>query len=244
MVLLQEAQEYGFKVIEDASHAIGGCWNGRFIGDCQYSDISDFSFHPVQIITTAEGGLLTTRDERTAERLADLRSHGITRNKSRLYKQDNGDWYYEQQSLGFNYRMTELQAALGVSQMSALSRFVTRRHELVNRYDEGLAGLPILKPWQHPESYSAFHLYVIQVTENGSIKRRALFDTMRNAKVQVNVHYIPIHLHPHYLQMGYKVGDFPIAEAYYERALSLPLYAGLSDCDQDSVIAMLKEFFQ
>lgn len=238
------AQEYGFKVIEDASHAIGGRWLGNFIGASQYSDITVFSFHPVKIITTAEGGLLTTRDAGIAQRLADLRSHGITRDAARMQRHDQGPWYYEQQSLGFNYRMTELQAALGISQLTELDRFVARRHELVARYEQGLEALPLVKPWQHTGSYSAFHLYVVQVTDDATLDRRKLFDTLRAAGILVNVHYIPIHLQPHYARMGFKIGDFPNAEAYYSRAISLPLYAGLSEADQDYVIATLKEALQ
>lgn len=238
------AKEYGFKVIEDASHAIGGRWQGKFIGACEYSDITVFSFHPVKIITTAEGGLLTTRDTRIAQRLADLRSHGITRDPVRLERQDQGAWYYEQQGIGFNFRMTELQAALGVSQMTRLDHYVARRHELVARYEEGLQGLPLVRPWQQPDSYSAFHLYVIQVTDGGLINRHTLFDAMRSSGILVNVHYIPIHQQPHYQMMGFKTGDFPNAEAYYERAISLPLYAGLTEADQDYVIAKLKELLQ
>lgn len=235
------ARQYGIKVIEDASHAIGGLWQNGRVGACQHSEITVFSFHPVKIITTAEGGMLTTRDAHIAERLADLRSHGITRDVSRFKRQDQGAWYYEQQGLGFNYRMTELQAALGVSQMCELDRFVTRRHELVARYDRGLADLPLIKPCQHPDSYSAFHLYVVQVADQSPIKRRELFDALRRVGVMVNVHYIPIHLQPHYLHMGFKAGDFPNAETYYNRAISLPLYAGLTESDQDYVIARLKE---
>lgn len=243
-VIATLAKEYGFKVIEDASHAIGGRWQEKFIGACEHSDITVFSFHPVKIITTAEGGLLTTRDTRIAQRLADLRSHGITRDPVRMERQDQGAWYYEQQSLGFNYRMTELQAALGVSQMTDLERFVARRHALVARYEQGLADLPLVRPWQHPGSYSAFHLYVIQVSEEARMDRRALFDALRSAGILVNVHYIPIHLQPYYQRMGFKTGDFPNAEAYYEHAISLPLYAGLTEADQDYVIAKLKEFLQ
>lgn len=238
------SREYGFKVVEDASHAIGGRWQGGHVGNCQLSDITVFSFHPVKIITTAEGGMLTTRDASIAQRLADLRSHGITRDAARLHRQDQGAWYYEQHSLGFNYRMTELQAALGVSQMSELERFVARRHALVARYEKGLAGLPLVKPWQHPDSYSAFHLYIIQVTEEASMDRRTLFDAFRAADILVNVHYIPIHLQPYYQSLGFKLGDFPNSEAYYERAISLPLYAGLAEVDQDYVIAKLREFLQ
>ena len=237
-------QKYGFKIIEDASHAIGGKYKNEPIGNCKYSNITVFSFHPVKIITTAEGGLLTTRDSGIAQKLVDLRSHGITRDPAKLIHQDQGAWYYEQHSLGFNYRMTELQAALGVSQMNELDRFVSRRHVLVNRYEQGLFGLPIVKPWQHPESYSSFHLYVIQIAKGTSFNRRELFDWLQKSGVLANVHYIPIHLQPFYLQMGFKSGDFPNAEAYYENTISLPLYVGLTEYDQDYVITMLKEYYR
>ena len=235
------AKEYGFRVIEDASHAIGGRWQNSFIGACEYSDIAVFSFHPVKIITTAEGGLLTTRDAQIAQRLFDLRSHGITRDLSRLGRQNQGDWYYEQQSLGFNYRLTDLQAALGKSQLSMLDHFVARRHDLVAKYEKGLAGLSLVKPWQHPDSCSAFHLYVVQVDDGASLDRRSLFDLLRAGGVLVNVHYIPIHLQPYYATMGFKYGDFPNAEAYYSRAISLPLFVDLTESDHDFVISKLWE---
>lgn len=236
------AREYGFKVVEDASHAIGGRWQGSSVGACLYSDIAVFSFHPVKIITTAEGGLLTTRDVVIANRLAELRSHGIVREAARLERKEQGGWYYEQQSLGFNYRMTELQAALGISQMAELDRFIARRHELVERYEVGLRDLPLVRPWQQPDSHSAFHLYVIQVADGARMDRRQLFDALRGAGILVNVHYIPIHLQPFYQRMGFQSGDFPEAESYYARAISLPLYAGLTDSDQDYVIEKIKEF--
>ncbi len=238
------SDEYGFKVIEDASHAIGSQWQGLPVGACIHSDITVFSFHPVKIITTAEGGLLTTRDRALAQRLADLRSHGITRDVERLKLTDEGGWYYEQQALGYNYRMTELQAALGLSQMSELDNFIARRHELVDRYEAGLKGVSLVRPWQHPDSHSAFHLYVIQIAEGAKLNRRQLFDALRQAGILVNVHYIPIHLQPFYRRMGFQPGDFPVAEDYYSRAISLPLYAGLSDVDQDYVVQKIREFVQ
>lgn len=236
------AHEYGFKIIEDASHAIGSRWKGVHVGACQYSDITVFSFHPVKIITTAEGGMLTTRDFNIAQQLADLRSHGITRDVTRLEQSNQGGWYYEQHGLGYNYRMTDLQAALGVSQMKELDRFIARRHDLVTRYESEFKNEPIVCPWQHPDSHSAFHLYVIQVTESARMNRRQLFDALRSAGILVNVHYIPIHMQPFYQRIGFRSGDFPIAESYYQHALSLPLYAGLTDADQDFVIKMIKEF--
>ena len=233
------SEEYGFGLVEDASHAIGGRWQGAYIGNCKHSDITIFSFHPVKIITTAEGGMLTTRNLGLAQRLTDLRGHGITRENDRLHRQDQGAWYYEQQSLGFNYRMTDMQAALGVSQMTKLNQFVTRRHELVCRYEQGLKGLPLLKPWQHPDSYSAFHLYPIQVADEASLDRMQLFTALRDVGILVNVHYIPIHLQPHYSNMGFKAGDFPNAEAYYKRAISLPLHAGITDSQQEYIITTI-----
>lgn len=238
------AHEYGFKVIEDASHAIGSLWKSSHVGACRHSDITVFSFHPVKIITTAEGGMLTTADETLAYKLDQLRSHGITRDAARLERSGEGGWYYEQQSLGYNYRMTDLQAALGVSQMNELDRFIARRHELVARYEEGLKGLPIVLPWQHPDSFSAFHLYAIQVEVRARMKRRALFEALRSAGIWVNVHYIPIYLQPFYQHMGFRPGYLMEAESYYERAISLPLYASLSDADQDFVIQKINEFMQ
>ena len=236
------AREFGFKVIEDASHAIGGKINSKPIGCCIHSDISVFSFHPVKIITTAEGGALTTNCPRLATRLADLRSHGITRDDSRMILKDQGAWYYEQQSLGYNYRMTEIQAALGLSQMLELERFVKQRNELAARYDEAFKDLAITRPWQRPGGRSSFHLYVIKIAEGARLGRRQLFDALRCAGIWVNVHYIPIHLQPFYQRMGFKPGDFPAAEAYYERAISLPLFASLSEADQNYVIQKVREF--
>lgn len=237
----QLAQEYGFKVVEDASHAIGGHWQDCAIGACAHSDITVFSFHPVKIITTAEGGALTTNDPVLAARLADLRSHGITRDESRMIRKDQGGWYYEQLDLGYNYRMTELQAALGLSQMNELDRFVTTRQALAARYEAGLADLPLVLPWQQPDSHSAFHLYVIQVRDDARLNRRQLFDALRAAGIYVNVHYIPIHTQPYYQALGFEAGSFPQAEAYYGRVISLPLYAGLNEADQNFVIAKLRE---
>jgi UDP-4-amino-4,6-dideoxy-N-acetyl-beta-L-altrosamine transaminase len=236
------AREFGFKVIEDASHAIGAQLNSLPIGCCIHSDISVFSFHPVKIITTAEGGALTTNCPSLATRLADLRSHGITREDSRIIRKDQGAWYYEQQSLGYNYRMTEIQAALGLSQMSELERFVTQRNKLATRYDEAFKDLPLTRPWQRPGGRSSFHLYVIKVAEGARLTRRELFDALRCAGIWVNVHYIPIHLQPFYQSMGFKPGDFPAVKAYYEQAISLPLFASLSEADQDYVVQKVREF--
>ncbi|WP_395502177.1 UDP-4-amino-4,6-dideoxy-N-acetyl-beta-L-altrosamine transaminase [Ectopseudomonas mendocina] len=236
------AKRYGFRIIEDASHAIGGRYQGEFIGNCRYSDITVFSFHPVKIITTAEGGMALTNDAALAAKMALLRSHGITRDPSQMTHEVDGPWYYQQIELGFNYRMTELQAALGVSQLQRLDQFVARRHELAVRYDQKLVGLPVTTPWQHPESYSGLHLYVIRLKLNEIRKtHRQVFEYLREQGVGVNLHYIPIHTHPYYQSMGFNVGDYPEAERYYAEAISLPMYYGLNDLLQDEVVAALRE---
>jgi UDP-4-amino-4,6-dideoxy-N-acetyl-beta-L-altrosamine transaminase len=235
------SKKYGFKVIEDASHAIGGRYQDKPIGGCQYSDVTVFSFHPVKIITTAEGGLATTNQIELAEKMQLLRSHGITRNPDLMTKNDGG-WYYEQIDLGFNYRMTELQAALGVSQMKRLDGFVSMRHQLQQRYDELLKDLPVITPYQDKNSYSALHLYPIQIELDKITKSHAqVFDELRQNGIGVNLHYIPVHTQPYYKSMGFSQYDFPIAESYYSRAISIPLYPELSIEQQDSVIAIFKK---
>lgn len=233
-------QRYGFRIIEDASHAIGGKYKGEFIGSCRYSDITIFSFHPVKIITTAEGGMALTNDSQLAARMELLRSHGITRDVMQMTHEPDGPWYYQQIELGFNYRMTELQAALGVSQMERLDQYVARRHQLAQRYNVLLEGLPVKTPWQHPECYSGLHLYVIRLELDKIAKsHRGVFDSLRQQGVGVNLHYIPVHTQPYYQRMGFKTGDYPEAERYYSEAISLPMYAGLSDSQQDHVVAAL-----
>jgi len=230
-------REYGFKIIEDASHAIGGKYLGQPIGGCQYSDITVFSFHPVKIITTAEGGLATTNDKELLTRMQLFRSHGVTRDPELMNKETEGGWYYQQVELGFNYRMTELQAALGVSQMQRLDDFVSKRHILKKRYDLLLNSLSIIRPFQDEDSYSALHLYPIQIDLNKVSKsREQIFDELRETGVSVNVHYIPIHAQPYYRKLGFKDGEFPNSESYYEAALSLPLYSGMSFQEQDKVV--------
>jgi UDP-4-amino-4,6-dideoxy-N-acetyl-beta-L-altrosamine transaminase len=241
----QLSQEFGFKIIEDASHAIGGKYLNKPIGGCQYSDITVFSFHPVKIITTAEGGLATTNQPDLAERMQLFRSHGVTRDPKLMTKQADGGWYYQQVELGFNYRMTELQAALGVSQMQRLDEFVAKRHKLQQRYHELLKGLPLKVPYQSTDSYSALHLYPIQLElENISKSHAQVFDELRENKLGVNVHYIPVYTQPYYQQMGFKPGDFPQAESYYNKAISIPLYHGLSFEEQDQVVNILKKVIQ
>lgn len=230
------AQRYGFKVIEDASHAIGGKYQGKFIGNCRYSDITVLSFHPVKIITTAEGGMVLTNDAELARKMELLRSHGITRDPARMTHTPDGPWYYQQIDLGFNYRMTELQAALGVSQMDRLDTYVARRHEIAARYDELLHQLPLTLPWQHPDSYSSFHLYVIRLKlDNINRSHRQVFESLREQGIGVSLHYIPVHTQPHYQKMGFRKGDFPEAERYYAEALSLPMYPTLSEADHQQV---------
>jgi len=236
------SQEYGFKIIEDASHAIGGRYLDRPIGSCQYSDITVFSFHPVKIITTAEGGLATTNDKKLSERMQLFRSHGVTRDSELMTKESEGSWYYQQVDLGFNYRMTELQAALGVSQMERLDEFLTLRHKHQKRYDELLKNLPVITPYQDMDSYSALHLYPIQIqTDKVKNTRKEIFKALRKNDIGVNVHYIPVHTQPYYENKGFKKGDFPNAESYYERAISIPLFHAMTCEQQDQVIVALEK---
>lgn len=235
-------QKYGFKIIEDASHAIGGQYKGEPIGNGRYSDITVFSFHPVKIITTAEGGMALTNSAELATRLGLLRSHGITRDSGLMTAPMHGPWYYQQVALGFNYRMTDMQAALGVSQMTRLTDYVKRRHEIALRYNERLADLPLTLPWQHPDSYSAFHLYVVRLKlDQINCTHRQVFEDLRAKDILVNLHYIPVHTQPHYQKMGFKQGDFPDAEQYYREAISIPMHVNLSDEDQRLVVSSLRE---
>lgn len=237
--------EYGFKVIEDASHAIGGRYLEQPIGSCEYSDITVFSFHPVKIVTTAEGGAALTNSKALADKMALYRSHGITRDEALMENASHGGWYYEQIDLGFNYRMTELQAALGVSQMKRLKKFVAARHKLATRYYEKLANLPITLPYQLPNTYSGLHLYVIRLNLNEITKtHKEVFDSMRKNGVGVNLHYIPVHFQPYYQKMGFKQGDFPHAESYYSNAISLPMFHGMTYEQQDEVISKLTQILE
>lgn len=228
-------RRYGVSVIEDASHAIGGRYGNNSIGSGHYSDITIFSFHPVKIITTGEGGMALTRNAALAKRMELLRSHGITRDAIDMTHSPDGAWYYQQIALGFNYRMTDLQAALGLSQLTNLETWIARRHQLAARYDSAFAGTGIVIPASIPEAYSAYHLYVIQ-TKN----RAEAFRKLRADGIGVNVHYIPVHLQPYYQALGFRRGDFPAAEDYYDRAISLPMYVGLTEAQQDLVIEKVK----
>lgn len=239
------SQQYGFKIIEDASHAIGGKYQNKPIGNCRYSDITVFSFHPVKIITTAEGGMALTNNADLASRMTLLRSHGITRNPMHMTHEPDGPWYYQQIDLGFNYRMTEMQAALGATQMLRLDEFVSKRHQIAAQYDEAFEGLPLLRPWQRLDSYSGFHLYVIRlVLSEIRMSHRQVFECLRESGVGVNLHYIPVHLQPHYKSMGFKIGAYPEAERYYTEAISLPMYPGLANNEQQMVIQAVKEILQ
>ncbi|WP_108944056.1 UDP-4-amino-4,6-dideoxy-N-acetyl-beta-L-altrosamine transaminase [Shewanella halifaxensis] len=232
------ASQYGIKVIEDASHAIGGYYQGEPVGSCRYSDICIFSFHPVKIITTAEGGAALTNSSELAAAMARLRSHGITKLEAELQRQDQGDWYYEQHELGYNYRMTELQAALGVSQMTRLQSFVCRRNELATHYTQLLTRLPLTLIQPLTESTSSYHLFVVRLPKGEN--RRRLFDEMRALNVQVHVHYIPVHLQPYYQKLGFTRGQFPQAEAFYNDILTLPLHPGLSKEELAYIVKSLK----
>ncbi|EKO3586389.1 UDP-4-amino-4,6-dideoxy-N-acetyl-beta-L-altrosamine transaminase [Vibrio metschnikovii] len=234
------AAEYGFKVIEDASHAIGGQYHGQPIGCCQYSDITVFSFHPVKIVTTAEGGAVVTNNKALADKMALLRSHGITRDPQQMVGESHGGWYYQQIDLGFNYRMTELQAALGVTQMTRLEQFIAARHRLAERYYQGLKDLPITLPYQLENTYSGLHLFVIRLQlDKITLTHQQVFDALRENGVGVNLHYIPVHTQPYYANMGFAKGDFPNAEQYYQQAISLPIFHTMSDEQQDEVIRVL-----
>ncbi|WP_396439430.1 UDP-4-amino-4,6-dideoxy-N-acetyl-beta-L-altrosamine transaminase [Limnohabitans sp.] len=235
-------QKYGFKIIEDASHAIGGQYKGEPIGNGRYSDITVFSFHPVKIITTGEGGMALTNNNELATRLGLLRSHGITRDPVLMTRPMNGPWDYQQVALGFNYRMTDIQAALGTSQMTRLDRFVQRRNDIAQRYDELLTDLPLTLPWQHPNGQSAYHLYVIRL-QLDRIKRShcEVFEALRAKGILVNLHYIPVHTQPYYQKMGFKQGDFPDAEQYYREAISIPMHVNLTDEDLQFVADSIRE---
>jgi UDP-4-amino-4,6-dideoxy-N-acetyl-beta-L-altrosamine transaminase len=236
------SQQYGFKIIEDASHAIGGRYKDEPIGNGRYSDITVFSFHPVKIITSGEGGMAVTNDATLAKHLRLLRSHGITSTAADMQTRPAQEiWNYQQIDLGFNYRMTDIQAALGLSQMRRLGEFVTQRHAIAKHYDQLLSALPVLTPWQHADSYSGYHLYVIRLKlQEINTTQRQVYDALREAKILVNLHYIPVYRQPYYEQMGFSLGHCPQAEQYYSEVISIPMYPGLTRDQQDYVVQTLR----
>jgi UDP-4-amino-4,6-dideoxy-N-acetyl-beta-L-altrosamine transaminase len=234
------SKKYGFRIIEDASHAIGGRYKDEKVGNCRYSDITVFSFHPVKIITTGEGGMAVTNDASLAIRMARLRSHGITRNASEMTHVPDGPWYYQQIELGFNYRMTDIQAALGLSQMHRLDEFVAQRHAIAKKYDQLFKQLPVTAPWQHPDSYSGLHLYVVRVSPDAfKATHREVFERLRVGGIGANLHYIPIYRQPYYARLGFSPAEFPQAERYYAEAITLPMYPGLTEEQQLEVVQRL-----
>lgn len=236
------AKEYGFKVIEDASHAIGGKYHDKPVGNCEHSDITVFSFHPVKIVTTAEGGAALTNQKELADKMALLRSHGITRDSEMMTEASHGGWYYQQVDLGFNYRMTELQAALGVTQMQRLDEFVAARHVLSKRYNQMLSELPLVLPYQLENTYSGLHLFVIRLKlDEISLTHKQVFDALRENGIGVNLHYIPVHTQPYYQAMGYSEGNFPESERYYQEAISLPMFHGMTEEQQNTVVRVVTE---
>jgi UDP-4-amino-4,6-dideoxy-N-acetyl-beta-L-altrosamine transaminase len=232
--------QYGFRIIEDASHAIGGRYKDEPIGNGRYSDITVFSFHPVKIITTGEGGMALTNDPALAKKMMRLRSHGITRDPTEMTHTPDGPWYYQQIELGFNYRMTDTQAALGVSQMRRLDQLVARRHALAENYDKLLKNYPVTTPWQHADSYSGLHLYVIRLNiDSIDATHREVFERLRESGIGVNLHYIPVYRQPYYAREGFNPRDFPEAERYYAEAISLPMYPALTEDQQLEVVQRL-----
>lgn len=237
------SRQYGFRIIEDASHAIGGKYQGEHIGNCRYSDIVVLSFHPVKIITTGEGGAALTNDAELAERMQRFRSHGLTTDVGKMQPRPADEiWNYQQIGIGFNYRMTDIQAALGLSQMARLGEFVAQRHSVARRYDEAFDGLPLQRPWQHPDSHSSYHLYPVRLCL-GEIEKtqRQVFDALRAAGILVNLHYIPVYRQPHYEAMGFKAGYCPESERYHREAISLPMFPTLTEAQQDEVVGSLRK---
>lgn len=234
------SKKFGFKIIEDASHAIGGKYKGRPIGNCQFSDITVFSFHPVKIITSGEGGMAVTNNEKYYSIIQRLRSHGITRDPNEMTHAPDGTWYYQQLDLGFNYRLTDIQAALGLSQLSRLDEFVARRHEIAKKYNELLSDLDLILPHQSEDCHSSYHLYVIRVKTGKAMERKELFERLRVNGIMVNVHYIPIYHHPFYQKFEYNYSEYPESESYYSEAISIPIYFGLEDTEIDLIVNKIK----
>ena len=235
------SKRYGFKIIEDASHAIGATYNDQKVGSCNYSDITIFSFHPVKIITTAEGGMLLTNSKKIYKLLTRLRAHGITREKEKFHlRPKNEIWNYQQIELGFNYRMNDIQGALGLSQLRHLDEFINSRTKIANYYDLKLKNLPIITPWQASNVLSSYHLYPILVDNSSNLNlQKKLYHKFLKKKIGVNIHYIPVHLHPYYKKLGFRRNDFPVSENFFRRALSIPIYPGLSKKTQNKIIKII-----
>jgi len=236
------SRHYGFNIVEDGAHAIGGKYMNAPVGNCRFADATIFSFHPVKIITTGEGGVITTNNEILYRKLLRLRNHGIVRNPAEMQGKAEGAWYYQQVDLGFNYRMTDIQAALGSSQIKKLDQFVARRTQLVKQYDDLFKGFPLLTPYCIEQSSPSWHLYVIRLENKAH--RKPLFDYLREQDIGVNVHYIPVHTQPWYRKLGFKTGDFPNAEQYYEHVISLPLHTRLTDEQQQQIVTLIKAWFE
>jgi dTDP-4-amino-4,6-dideoxygalactose transaminase len=241
-VIYDLSKLYDFKIIEDASHAIGASYNKIKVGSCKFSDITIFSFHPVKIITTAEGGMALTNNKDIADKIFRLRTHGITNNKMNMEKRPKDEiWNYQQIELGFNYRMNDIQAAIGLNQMKRLDGYVKRRHEIAKYYDTELKNLPLIMPWQSPNAYSSYHLYPILIKNNLDNKtQKQVYNELRDNEIAVNMHYIPVHRHPYYENLGFKKNDFPIAEKFHREAISIPIYSSLTKGKQKIVIEVLK----
>ena len=237
------SKEFGFRIIEDASHAIGGRYLGKPIGNCQYSDITVFSFHPVKIITTGEGGMAVTNNKQFANDMTLFRSHGATRDHSQMSTKADGDWYYQQIKLGYNYRMTDIEAALGINQFKELNSKIKRRHELADRYNLLLKGLPLTLPYQNKNSYSSYHLYIIRLKGKSKKEHKTFFDNLRKKGIGVNLHYIPLYRQPFFKFTKTEYNNFPESEAYYSQAISIPLYSSMTNQDQDKVIKVIKGLF-
>ena len=235
------SKKYGFKIIEDASHAIGSKFAGKHIGDCSYSDIVVFSFHPVKIITTGEGGMALTNKKSIAKKLDILRTHGVTRNEADMTKEPDGPWYYQQLALGYNYRMNDISAALGISQLRRIDSFIEKRHQIAKKYDEAFEDLPLQAQFRDKSNFSALHLYIICLNiETLKKSHLNIFEELRNKGIGVNIHYIPVHTQPYYESLGFNYGDFPESEKYYNRAISLPIFPDLNDKQLQEVISTIK----
>lgn len=259
--IFELSQIYGFKIIEDASHAIGAIdfsentktelknikdLRSYKIGSCKYSDLTVFSFHPVKIITTGEGGMIVTNKERLADRLKRLRTHGITRDKSIMKKRNTNEiWNYQQIELGYNYRMTEIQAALGLSQLEKIDEFINKRHKIAVLYSKYLKDLPIILPLQRKNTFSSFHLYPIRINRNFvNIEKKELYNYLLENEIGVNIHYIPVHMQPFYEAMGFKKGQFPESESFYHDMISLPIYYQLNQKEQEYICSKIRKFFK